>query len=124
MMDYILDYIESKGISAINQEEQESIEKGIRLYLLENGIEENQTGEYYRQYISRRLNLINKDDLKKYFIGYPLMSDVTQIVMEYQADGKLPDERVAELRKKMGLLFDSGLGDKYVPAMEIHQILG
>lgn len=124
MMDYIFDYMEGKGIYAVNRAEQESIEKGIRLYLLENGIDADQSGDYYRQYISRRLELINKDDLKNYFIGYPLMSDVTQIVMEYQADGKLSDDRVNELREKMKLLFDCGLGDKYVPAMEIRQILG
>ena len=124
MIDFVLEYMESKGICVESYAEQESIENGISLYLLENGIGADQSGDYYKQYVTRRLNLLNKDDLKTYFVEYPLMSDVLQIVMEYQSDGKLSDDRVCDLRQKMKALYDCGLGDKYVPAMEIRQILG
>lgn len=124
MIDFILVYMEGRGICVESHAEQENIEKGISLYLLENGIEEDQSGDYYKQYVTRRLNLINKKDLKQYFINYPLLSDVFQIVMEYQLDGQLSDDRVCDLRQKMKALYDCGLGDKYVPAMEIRKILG
>ena len=49
---------------------------------------------------------------------------MNQTVIEFQYDGKLTEEQIEELYRNMQLLYASGLGDKYVPAMEIKQILG
>ena len=51
------------------------------------------------------------------------MSSVNQTVIEFQYDGEMSEEQTKELYRNMQLLYASGLGDKYVPAMEIKQIL-
>ena len=49
---------------------------------------------------------------------------MNQAVIEFQYDGKLSEEQIKELYRNMQLLYASGLGDKYVPTIEIKQILG
>lgn len=44
MLDYILDYLEQKNATALTQDEQINLEKGIKRYLLENDIDENAIG--------------------------------------------------------------------------------
>lgn len=124
MIDFILEYMTNKGTCAVCQTEQEELERGISQYLLENGIGTDDNGEYYRQYVSRNLGIINTDDLKSYFINYSIISDVKQIVIECQSDENVPDERKEALYQMMERLYKCGLGNKYVPAMEIKQILG
>lgn len=70
MLDYILDYLEQKNTTASTQDEQINLERGIKRYLLENGIDENATGEYYKQFLKAHLNLILPEDLKNYFLNY------------------------------------------------------
>lgn len=124
MIDFILEYLSSNNISVVNQDEQQKIEDGIKMYLLENGISENDLGTYYKEYVLRHLKIVSISDLKYYFIYYPIISSVNQTVIEFQYDGKLSAEQTEELYRNMQLLYASGLGDKYVPAMEVKQILG
>ena len=70
MLDYILDYLEQKNATALTQDEQINLEKGIKRYLLENDIDENAIGEYYKQFLKAHLNLILPEDLKNYFLNY------------------------------------------------------
>lgn len=123
MMEYILDYMANKGVYAVSRREQEQLEAGIAMYLLESGIEKKDTGEYYRNYVDRHLKTVSTADLKAYFINYRLLSDVNQIVIEYQCDGIVPAERKRELYQLMGKLHSCGLGEKYVPITEVKQIL-
>lgn len=122
MIEYVFEYLGSKGIYASNKSEQVNLEKGINLYLFENGIEKEQKNIYFEKYIYRRLDLINVYDLKNYFIMYQIISDVIQIVIEYKVDGIISTVRKHELQQKMKLLYESGLGEKYVPEMEIYYI--
>lgn len=124
MIDFILEYLSSNNISVVNQDEQQKIEDGIKMYLLENGISENDLGTYYKEYVLRHLKIVSISDLKYYFIYYPIISSVKQTVIEFQYDGKLSEERTEKLYRNMQLLYASGLGDKYIPAMEVKQILG
>lgn len=124
MIDFILDVMANNNVNVINQDEQQKIENGIRMYLLENGISENELGAYYKDYVLRHLKAVSIPDLKNYFIYYPIMSRVNQTVIEFQYDGEVSEEQTKELYRNMQLLYASGLGDKYVPAMEIKQILG
>lgn len=124
MIDFILEYLSSNNISVVNQDEQQKIEDGIKMYLLENGISENDLGTYYKEYVLRHLKIVSISDLKCYFIYYPIISSVKQTVIEFQYDGKLSEERTEKLYRNMQLLYASGLGDKYIPAMEVKQILG
>lgn len=124
MIDFILDFMANNNVNVINQDEQQKIENGIKMYLLESGISENELGAYYKDYVLRHLKIISIPDLKSYFIYYPIISSVNQAVIEFQYDGKLSEEQIKELYRNMQLLYASGLGDKYVPTMEIKQILG
>lgn len=124
MIEFILEYLERNNVYVLNDEEQHIIEEGIRLYLLENGISDKDTGEYYEQYILRHLLTVNSKDLKHYFENYPSISGVNQIIIEYIYDGTIAEEKVTELRKMMSALYESGLNDRYVPANEVKQILG
>ena len=123
MIDFILDFMANNNINVINQDEQRKVENGIKKYLLESGISENELGAYYKNYVLRHLKIVSVPDLKNYSIYYPIMSSVNQTVIEFQYDGEMSEEQTKELYRNMQLLYASGLGDKYVPAMEIKQIL-
>ena len=124
MIEYLLDYMADRGVYASSQREQELLESGIGRYLLESGIGENDTGEYYKKYVDGHLKVISAADLKPYFLNYPLISDVNQIVIEYQSDGELTEVRKKELYRLMEKLHFCGLGEKYIPIIEVKQILG
>ena len=124
MIQYILDYLDNKGQYAYNQEEESLLEEGISLYLKENGIRITEERGYFAKYVDAHLRLIEKDDLKLYFLEYPIISQVKQMAIEYKWEGMITKERTSELRELMSRLISSGLGSKYVPAIEINEILG
>ena len=95
MMEYVLEYLEEMNVFASDNEEQDKLEEGILMFLSENGISEEDTVDYYRQYVLKRIQIINRDDIKRFFIQYPVISEVNQIVIEYNYDGILPKERVS-----------------------------
>ena len=57
-------------------------------------------------------------------MNYGLISDVNQIAIEYRCDGSLPEERIKTLYQLMEKMHACGLGEKYVPIIEVKQILG
>ena len=124
MMQYILDYLDIKEQFAHSKKEEDLLEKGIALYLEENGIGQEEKREYFFKYVDSHLHLIDDTDLKQYFLMYPVISQVKQIAIEQKWDGMVPEKRVSELRGLMSQLYNSGLGDKYVPVVEIKEILG
>lgn len=124
MMDYILDYLENEGVQVESSQEQHQLEDGIRMYLEENGIDTSESRPYFRRFVDAHLTLIDKKDLKSYFIAFPQLSKVKQIAIEYKNDGFVDVKRVDELYKLMSDLHGMNLGEKYVPAIEIREILG
>ena len=124
MIEYILNYLESKGQVIASAAEEAAVETGISLYLEENGIDSEEKREYFRRYIDRHLALIAPVDLKSYFVEYPTISKVKQIAIEQAWDGSVPPERVAELYTLMEKLNAAGLYNKYIPAVEVKSILG
>lgn len=124
MMDYILDYLDNEGVQVESSQEQHQLENGIRMYLEENGIDTSEARPYFRRFVDAHLNLIDKEDLKSYFIAFPQMSKVKQIAIEYKNDGSVDAKRVKELYRLMSELHCMKLGEKYVPAIEIREILG
>lgn len=124
MIENVLDYMADKGEYASSQREQELVEKGIAQYLLENGIGENESGEYYKKYVTHHLDIIDASDLKLYFMNYLIISDVNQVVIEYRNDGEIPDKRKNDLYQMMEKLHSCGLGEKYIPIIEVKQIIG
>lgn len=124
MIEHILNYMESKEQFVSTPIEVEAVEKGIQIYLEENGISMEEKRGYFYRYIDRHLDLIDPDDLKLYFIEYPTISAVKQIAIEQSLDGSVSQERVAELYALMTKLNKAGLYNKYVPAVEVKAILG
>lgn len=124
MIEYILNYMESKGQIIASAAEQAAVETGIGLYLEENGIASEEKREYFRKYVDRHLALIAPADLKGYFVEYPTISKVNQIAIEQAWDGTVAPERVTELYTLMEKLNAAGLYNKYIPAVEIKSILG
>ncbi|MBO4474694.1 MAG: hypothetical protein J5750_07290 [Clostridiales bacterium] len=123
MMEFILDYLAGKGVSAGSKEEQEKLDEGIRLFLLENGLRETDIDAYHKRYVVSVLSKISDTDLKVYLMKYPVISAVMQIVLEWKADGRVPSLRKEDLRSLMKELYESGLGEKYIPAAEVQMIL-
>ena len=124
MIEYILNYLESKGQVIASAAEEAAIETGISLYLEEDGINLEEKREYFRRYVDRHLALIAPADLKSYFAEYPTISKVNQIAIEQDWDGTVPQERVAELYTLMEKLNAAGLYNKYIPTVEVKSILG
>lgn len=124
MIDFVLDYMEQNEQFADTQLEQEAMEQGISLYLTECGVPEDANGEYYRKYVKEHLGIISHEDLRKYFICYPTISKVNQIAIEQKVDGTISDTRRSELYQLMQLLYEQGLGERYVPNQEVKEALG
>lgn len=124
MIDFILDYMENRGQFANSKNEQEKIELGIANYLEENGICVDVMSDYYKNYILKHLALISDDELKEYFLNYHLISEVNQIVIEYNCDGFVSTQRAKYLRLVLNKLYSLRIGDKYIPSDEVKMILG
>lgn len=124
MIEQILEYMADREICASSLKEQERLEAGIAMYLLESGIGDDDTGEYYKNYVNRHLQTISNSDLKAYFMNYALISEVDQIAIEFKCDGAIPEDRKRRLYSLMEELHSCGLGEKYVPIAEIKRILG
>ena len=69
MIDFVLGYMEENGQFASTQKEQEAIEQGISLYLIECGVPESANSEYYRKYVKDHLGVISQEDLKEKRFG-------------------------------------------------------
>lgn len=124
MINYVIDYMEASGIVFSSRDELENAIEGIKLYLFENGVPENDNREYFRQYLDRSLARIECHEIKQYFIAYHTISRVNQICIEYRNKGNVSDKRKADLLNDMSELYSLGLGFKYVPATEVYEILG
>ena len=124
MINYVIEYMEASGIVFSSRNELANVIEGIKLYLFENGIPENDNREYFRQYLNRSLIRIECHDTKQYFLSYHAISRVNQICIEYRNNGKVSDKRKADLLNDMSELYSLGLGYKYVPAAEVYEILG
>lgn len=123
MMEYVLAYMAGHGLYASSMEEEKVIEDGIAKYLLEHGIDLGGKGAYFENYLLSHLNSISPSDLKSYFIHYEAISTVRQIVMEYSYDYILPVLRKEKLIHCLEELYACGLGEKYIPAIEVGEIL-
>lgn len=124
MINYVIDYMENSGIVFSSRNELSNVTEGVKLYLLENGIPENDKREYFRQYLNRSLAKIECHEIIQFFLAYPVISRVNQICIEFRVNGMVSDKRRADLLNDMSALYSMGLGYKYIPATEVHEILG
>ena len=124
MLEWILDYLEKQGVVFGSEAELEEVTAGAGLFLLENGIRQEGCQLYFRRYLQRWLGRVEPRDLKAFFRLYPEISRVRQICMEYTAGKPVKPARAAVLRDSMAKLYQGGLGDRYIPAAEVQEILG
>ena len=125
MIDLVFDYMAAKGVVFYSQEETKTAEEGIREYLRCNGIPEEKTDGYYRDYLRSGLDIIDPTDLKAYFLHQKAISLVEQLRIEQaRAGGVLKPERAALLREALAELYRAGLGERYVPTEEQARIAG
>ena len=124
MINFVFDYLEEKGIYAFSDKEQTAMELGISRFLQENGIRLYETREYHRSYVIKLLHKVDEADLKQYFINYHLLSEVNQVVIEARMlDASTPGFKT-RLYRLTEELHSVGLGEKYIPVIEVKQILG
>lgn len=124
MINYVIDYMENLGVVFASHKELEEVVAGVRQYLLENGIPEKDNRDYFMRYLNRSLSKVDRYDMKQFFLVYPVISNVNQICIEFSANGRIPEFRKNELLNEMSILYTVGIGDKYVPAVEVKEILG
>lgn len=121
MVDYVFDYLENKGVYASTELENNEMEQGILLFLKENGVGAEESGAYYQKYIDSSLAIIKNEDLKNYFMFYPTISQINQLILEVETNGRTFDitKKYWSLARKL----PSGLSD-YFPATGILKIMG
>lgn len=116
MVDFVFDQLEEKGVVFFSPAEMEAAQAGIRLWLMGNGVSEDDNRDYFRHYLKRILGRIAPMDLKAYFIHYPAISLVRQIRIEQDhAGGILPPERAGQLWEALTELHRAGVAERYVP---------
>lgn len=124
MINYVFEYLEDKGVIFTSHEELENVTIGIKQYLLENGIFENDQRDYFKHYVCRVLAKVDRHDLKQFFLSYPIISRINQICIEFCSNVTPSDTKKKELLNSMAMLYSVGLGEKYVPVVEVKEILG
>lgn len=124
MINFVFDYLDNNGVYASSEKEQSAMESGIERFLLENGIRLDETREYHRLYVTKLLHKVDISDIKLYFIHYHLLSEVTQIVIELRNEEELSQEHRDRMYRAMQELNCVGLGEKYIPVVEVKQLLG
>lgn len=124
MINFVFDYLYNNGVYASSEKEQSAMEAGIERFLLENGIRLDETREYHRSYVTKLLRKVDISDLKPYFINYHLLSEVNQVVIEVRSGEKPSQKHRDRLYRAMQELNRVGLGEKYIPVIEVKQLLG
>lgn len=123
MIDFVIDYMENAGVVFYSRDELKNVTEGVRLYLFEKGIPENDNREYFREYLKRSLTRIETHEMKQFFLAYPIISRVNQICIEFRVNSTLSETRRADLLNDMSELYSCGLGYKYIPEAAVHEIL-
>lgn len=124
MIDFVFDYLDNNSIYASSEKEQNAMEAGIERFLLENGIRLDEAREYHRTYVTKLLRKVDVSDLKSYIINYHLLSEVNQVVIEVRSGEKPSQKHRDRLYRAMQELNCVGLGEKYIPVVEVKQLLG
>ena len=124
MIDFVFDYLDNNGVYASSEKEQSTMEAGIERFLNENGIRLDETRAYHRSYVTKLLHKVDVSDLKSYIINYHLLSEVNQVVIEVRSGEKPSQKHRDRLYRAMQELNRVGLGEKYIPVVEVKQLLG
>lgn len=124
MINFVFDFLDDNGVYAFSEKEQKAMKTGIARFLRENGIRLEETRDYHRSYVTKLLRKVDASDLKSYFMHYHLLSEVTQIVIELRNEEKPSQQHRDRMYRAMQELNCVGLGEKYIPVVEVKQLLG
>ena len=124
MINFVFDYLDNNGVFTNSDKEQRAMEAGIERLLMENGIRLDETRAYHRSYVTKLLCKVDVSDLKSYLINYHLVSEVNQVVIEVRSGEKPSQGHRERLYRAMQELNRAGLGEKYIPIVEVKQLLG
>lgn len=124
VFDFILERIVRRNKHGICPLELETLKTGISRFLLDHGIGLRQREEYYKNYVVRQLSfkVQKQEEVLSYFVYYPIICDIAEIVVNHQVTGKIEDKQRVLLNDMMNKLRKTGM-DKYVPSSEISLIL-
>ena len=121
---YIMNYLEKHGHYAKTPVEQDTINKGIDMYLDYNGIDLSGKSGYYRKFLDKQLERIDQVDLKAYFISFPVISALVNLLIIYENRDLTDDEKNTLSSLFISLYESEGSLDKYIPAYEAAEALG
>lgn len=124
MIDFVWDYLERKGVYPDSRQEQQELDQGIEDFLDENGIRPWETRQYHRNFVLKRLALVEDRDLKAYFLHYDLLRLVNQLLVEARVRGSFTPHQRQQLYGLLEALHTAGLGDRYAPMDDIKSLLG
>lgn len=122
MIDFMVEHIEAHGYSARSRKEQAALETGIAQYLKENGIARTEKRPYFQGYVLQRLEIIAPRDLVPYFVEYPTISEVNNLVLMHRMQGSLSVADRRQLYMHLQHLQEVGLAERYLPTQEIQMI--
>ena len=123
MIHFIFDFLENNGVCADSEQERTAMEAGIAEFLQENGIRLDEQQEYQRSFVINLLRQIDTSDLKSYLIHYHLFREVNQIATEVRSGENPSPNHHDRLYRELLKLNRVGLGKKYIPIIEIQQLL-
>ena len=123
MIDYLWEYLEVHRQYIYNSQERDRFINGARVFLSELGINEDDYNAINITEVRKKLCLVRNRDLKMFFMYYPIISKVQNIVSGYLCDGIVTEEERCLIYLFMIKLFDVGLDDMYIASEEVKNIM-
>jgi len=120
--DYVLEYIEDKGISYQSDAEYKQVKEGILLFLKDHGIKPEEEKKYFIHVVGEYLKHIKDEDLKEYFKNYEKISECNHYLIRSR-DG-ISDDEIIILTELVTSLLGSPIGTRYIAIDEIRKIIG
>ena len=124
VFDFILERIVRRNKHGIGPLELEALKTGISRFLSDHGIGSREHEEYYKNYVVRQLSfkVQKQEEVLSYFVYYPIICDIGEILVNHQVTGKIEDKQRVLLNDMMDKLRKTGM-EKYVSSSEISSIL-
>ena len=123
MIDYLWEYLEARRQYIYNSQERDRFIYGARVFLTEMGIHEDAYNAINITEVRKKLCQVRNQDLKMFFMYYPIISKVQNIVTGYLCDGIVTEEERCLIYLFMLKLFDVGLDDMYIASEEVKNIM-
>ena len=124
MINFLFECIEKITGQLLSETEKSEMSEGVERFLLDNGVERNETADFYNRYINRILSSVKPKDLKNYLAYFVTISDVRDICIAYEAGTETDGSKRCRLKNLMDTLNKCGLKERYIPSEYVYMILG